>query len=228
MHLRPAAAVLALVLAVAGCGRDDGGTTATPERRADDQRVADAALLTLADLPPGFVESADDDEEEDEEDPFDKCATDKDAELEAATTAEGEAPNFEHSDTFAFVGSYSAVLTDADMAHDGVELLTSEELWSCFKDAMEEDIRNDAEAGDLADFTVAAEDLTYFEIGDEVGAFRLTMSGKVQGQPLVVTVDFVAVRKDRTIGMYFFGGFEDGYPLEDQVTIVNKALARIP
>lgn len=228
MSARLAAVLVSALLLVTGCGGAERPSlqAKTATSSADDQRRADAALLTLADLPPGFTEAPD--EEELEEDPLDECVSDQDAGLDEGVTAEAEGTDFEHAEASMFVGSVSVVLADLGLAEDGMEVFASDELRACFDALMAEEVRDqEAEAGQGLEFTTSSEDLAYFEIGDEATAFRMTMGADAAGGRVEFLIDAVFVRKGRTIGMYVFGGLGEGFALEDQVTLINKALARI-
>lgn len=250
MRARLVAAALAGVLAVAGCGDDEGtdasdatSTTAVAEDRtsttaegggesSDDQRLADAAVLVLSDLPPGFTETPKEDEggagEGEEDDPFEQCVGEEAGEIDAGTTAEAESSDFEKGDEL-LAGSIAFVLESEELAQDMMELFASDQLKECFNQAFAEGVREGAaeEGGELPEFTTKVQNRSFAKIGDETAGYRATLSFAVQGQELSFPVDFVFARKGRTVGMYFFGAIGGQFSVEQQAAIIGKALARV-
>lgn len=246
MRARLRIVFLAAALVVTGCGGDDddgtaattttaaegGDTTTTAEGSSEDQALADAAVLVIDDLPPGFTEGPDDDEEDasgEGDDPFEECVGEEGGAIDEGMTAEAESPDFEKGDEL-LAGSISFVLEDDDLARDMIELFASERLKDCFNDAFAEGVREGAaeEGGELPEFTTSVEDLSFADIGDEVASYRATLAFDVQGQGFTFPVDFVFVRKGRTVGMYFFGSIGgEGFDVEQEAAIIEKALARV-
>lgn len=219
-------ALLSTVLVVLAGACGDGGDGGAG---ADDDALARAAVLTAADLPPGFAESSEEDPAaEEEDDAFDKCLGNEGKELEEATTAEADSPEFEKGDT-TIAGSSSVVLESDDDAREAMRLLGSEKLKTCFNEAFAEGVREGAaeEGGELPEFRTSVGELSFPAVGDEVVSYRGTLEFTVEGQNVQFPADFVFARKGRTIGFYFFGNLGEPFPIDQEKAAITKALSRV-
>ncbi len=243
-HFIPVLVALLLLMAT-GCGggerppsggRPEAGASPSPSfDPAEEQKMADAVLLLAGDLPAGFVQAPDTDEspsaEESptEEEAFDKCVGDQGEQLDEATTAEAEAPDFERGDALA--SSLSMVVkTEAD-AREGVRVFGSDQIKECLRQTLSDTFR-DGIAEELGpgepvpQSQVSVETLTFPAVADEVTAFRLNLT--VPSLDLTFPSDFVLVRKGRTLGFYFFTNSGTPFPLSDQQAAIGKAMGRLP
>lgn len=240
MRRRVAPVLFTACLLLGACaGGDDETTSATgattttvaaADPAASDEDLAEAAVLVVSDLPAGFAESPDDEgpDGDDEDDPFDKCLGSAGDELEAATTAEADSPQFEKGDT-TLAGSSAVVFkTEAD-ARGTIQLLASAKGRTCFNEAIaqgfEEGFEEEGAAAPDLETSVGA--LSFPRVGDEVVSYRARIDFTVEGQELSFPFDLVFVRKGRTIGFYFFGNLGAPFPVKDEQAAVTKALARL-
>lgn len=238
MRARPLIGLVVGLLLAAACDAPQRPSFAPDgASRADDDRLAEAALIGMADLPPGFRALPPEEGGEGDGDAgalaaggdaFEQCVGDEGGEVDSGMRADADSAGFEDDAAQRFVTSASMVMVDADLAAEAVELYRSDRIRSCmrdlFDDGLEEEAPDDLEP---VEFTSTVEDLAYFEIGDDVTAFRLVATTDLGGEPFRVVLDFVAVRKGRTTALYAFGGAGDGYPLDEQVTTANRALGRL-
>lgn len=197
--------------------------------------MADAVLLVAGDLPAGFVAAPDTEESPSaeeiakEEEAFDKCVGDQGEQLDEATTAEAEAPDFERGDALA--SSLSMVVKTEDDAREGIRVSGSDQVKECFRQTLSDTFR-DGIAKELGpgepvpQSQVSMETLNFPAVADEVTAFRLNLT--VPSLDLTFPSDFVSVRKVRTLGFYFFSNFGTPFPLSDQQAAIGKAMGRLP
>lgn len=180
--------LLSVLLLLAGCGDDDeaGGdradtvdTTSTTAAEKVEEVDAQAALLTLEDLPTGYTTSAEDD---DEDPPLESCPllqALEDDNLDPANKAEVQ---YEASQTGPIIQHSVAVLKEGE----------AERIFQDFGEAIDtpecQTLSQQTDEGETATYKLGP--LSSPQLGDDTLAFRLTGDEAAFN----LTLDFVAER----------------------------------
>ncbi|HEX9994578.1 MAG TPA: hypothetical protein VGB14_16735 [Acidimicrobiales bacterium] len=186
-----------LVLAVGllgGCGGDDVDP-------AEDRERAEAAVLTLEDLPDGFVEAEPD--EDAENDRAEACleASGQDVtadEVDEARTAE-VTREFD-AEQGANVQAEISVFDDEDVPAALIEVLGDDEALQCLVDALRDEGLGEDEALTVEGVAVGEAPAIAGDVGDQRGAARLEVAiAHSSGQRFEFVSDLYAVRVDRAV-----------------------------
>jgi len=199
MRWRCSGLLVASMLAVAACGGDDGEPI-DPEA---DEEIVNAAVLTIDDLPEGFVEEPPDDDDDDES--ADRCLEDilgmtRD-EFEDSRTARSEAVQFE-GDTSSIRVRVSA-FADADVPGDVMDAFDGDDFIDCLREAFEDD----PETAEFELTTLEARDPL---AGDEATAYHLAVGLNVVEQDIQVESRLAALLVDRFVVSIESTSFEGG------------------
>jgi hypothetical protein len=152
-------AATAALLFVACSGDDDGQRTDSADNHTEDA-LAESLLLTIADMPKGWVANPSDDD--DEKSPLDKCDVG-----EAVTTGRADSPDFElNSDQVSQTVAVFASAADASNALDAYK-----EKLNCFARLFNDGELDDEDA-EYGDAKVG--EVSFESIGERTLAFRLS------------------------------------------------------
>lgn len=195
---------------------DDDDATAEAEARAE------AANITIDDLPDGWTATPADASEDDSV--FDTCG---DLDLDEITVAKVRSDNFdfEASDgTSLSLSSTSGVLTSEENATSMVRLLDTDEFASCVTDAFIERVTGATVTGE---FTPVGSSATP-KLGDQVTALQGDLTITAAGDVVPAKLMVVAIRTDdlvTTVAASAFGAEPDGELLKDLLTLVAERQA---
>ena len=207
--------------------------TSEPEQPAQDVEAdtaaAEAALLTVADLPEGWAEAADDATA-----PLNarlaECVGVDGDEISAAD-ATGAAGPFVSPAADASIRQHVGVLATEAEARTVVAFTVEPGVLGCFEEAYAE-LATDALVGAVADgSTFGAPSVTRLQIGpagDATQAIRVTVP--VTGDPAVaaVTVDHVIVRSGRSLATITFANSTEATPIETIDEVAAIVAERLP
>lgn len=179
---------------------EDGGS-------AEDQKIAENALLTLSDFPSGWQQKPaeededEDDEEEEQQREIAEClGADYDDLYGNDGGGEADSPTFLGPDEEEISNSVGVSDSESRVT-ENYELLTSDKGVDCLTgtlaDAMEKAIKDGGEAE--LDGEVTANRMSFGSYGDATTAFRVTVPVAAEGFSAEVYVDFVVVRIGRAI-----------------------------
>jgi hypothetical protein len=223
MVLLALAGIGALLVACGGAGStetdpgagssSEGDQTESTASDAEASRLADAALLQLADFPQGWrAEASDDDDEED------VCGDlseefDVQAERESDQFSEGEVPT---------ALSAAAVLNSDDEAEEALAVLTNPSLTECFADELQS-VAEDEGANADASFG----ELNVGNLGDESNATQVVVETETEGVSVDLYVDLIAVRVGPVASFYLFVDVFSPFDTASEEEIVGSAVARV-
>lgn len=176
-------------------GVDDGESTTTEDGSvdpddADAMARAEAANVTIDDLPDGWTAEAT--EEDDGDDAFDRCS---DVDLEAITVAKARSDRFEFQADDGgqmTISSTSGVLTSEDDATSMVDEFGSDAFAECVAEALRTDL---GAAQMTGSFSVASSD-ELPDVADQVGALSgtFTITDPASGETVDLRAAVVAIR----------------------------------
>lgn len=244
--LRVLAAAAILTVGAAGCSSDDDSkaesttteaaeettttkaeettTTEATSTTADEDEAearAEAANLTIDDLPEGWTATPD---ESDDESVFDTCG---DMDLDSKTVAKVSSDNFEF--TTPEGGSLqlrttSGVLTSTEDASAMLDMLATDEFAACTTDGFEAQVTGATVTGEVA----VIPDSELPELADQVAALHglLTISTTDEQVPMRLTV--IALRTGdlvTTVAASAIGAEPDGALLDQVLTLVAERQA---
>lgn len=193
--MRLVAILLCSVLVLGACGDEE---EVDPEA---DRERAEAALLTVDELPAGFEEAPA--EQDEENDAADQCLEGSEADLtgeevdEARTAQVGR--EFE-TDEGVNVEAEISVFREDDVPESLVGLLDDEATLQCLTDAIQEDAAQSGEEATIGAVEVGEAPPVPDDLGDQQGAARLELTIEAPtGQSFDFTADLYAVRVDRAV-----------------------------
>lgn len=230
--LRLAVVVLACGALVVGCGGgDSGGRDAETVIEDEDQRLAEGALLTLADFPSGWEEPADEDGEDGEDEDESACFQDIAPDLsELTVTGHAESGNFETETAWA--SSAATVYRSEDEARaafeGGRDALQSDELAECFRDAFVQGLaegENDAEieVGELSTREATAPETA----AERSAAVDIEIPLEVEGEAVSAYMEFVGLQQGRSIGSLVTFSFIDPFPADETGRLAGIMVDRL-
>jgi hypothetical protein len=223
--------VLACAALLAGCGGDgSGGREAQTVIDDEDQQLAEAALLTLADLPSGFQAQAEGDDDEDDEGGDPDCLADLEPDLsELTVTGDAETGNFENET--ALVSSSAVVYRTEDEAREAFEAgrnaLMHDESASCLRDAFAEGVAEGESDVEVEVGEASAEAVSAPDIGEQTVAVRLRIPLEVDGQAVPSFLEFVGVHQGRMIGTLLTFSFGGQFPPEETERLAEIVAGRL-
>lgn len=217
-RLGPPTLLITAVLALGGCSSDsadadapesdapqatsdNGGDTGAPsEPDPQDQRIAEAALLTLKDFPAGWeaVAPEDEDDERAGQEKIAECVGVEYDDLYDDTNAEATSPDF--TNELEEELSVTVSVGDEDRSERAFEIATRPEFRECLAEGMNDEIKANAEADSSKGVEVgdvSVNELSFPSLGDESLAFRMTIPISASGLDLDAVIDFVGVRVGR-------------------------------
>lgn len=195
-----------------------------------DTAAAEAALLTVADLPEGWVEAAPNDAAAPLNARLAECVGVDGDEISTAEATAAAGP-FTSPAADASVGQHVGVLATEAEARKVVALTVEPGVLVCFADAYAE-LAADALVGTAVDgSTFGAATATRLQVGsagDATQAIRVTVP--VTGDPAVaaVTVDHVIVRSGRSLATITFANSTAATPVESIDAITAVVAERLP
>ena len=174
------------------------------ESSSDDVALAEAALLRLEDLPPGWAEDASaGDDEEDESKCFEEFSQ---------SAVDGAAASADFSnDTFTVIGVEDSYGESSDDMAEGLGALNDDQVLNCLRDEMAADEEMPA--------TVELNRLSVGDYGDEAVGLRIDFGSDGLG----LVVDAIFVRKGRAGVGFSFVGVEDEL-VDEVISIVIDRL----
>ena len=201
--------VIAAAAFGAGCGSDSDGDTGSQAVAADpaaDRRIADAAVLTSADLPDGWTGGATDDSDDEQTCPAIDSA-------KAAASARADTPDFTKREQFLDETVY--VMDDETAAEEAFSAILSEETRTCLGDELRKALEAQVADEDVKLGEIVAEPLEPVDAGSDSGGIHVTVPFTVQGQDVAVTLDSTIVRVERVLAFVSAGG--SGEPVDEAV-----------
>lgn len=229
--LRLAVVVACSALVVACGGGDSGGRDAQTVIEDEDQRLAENALLTLADFPSGWTAPAEDESDDDEDGGQIDCFEDVQPDLsELTVTGHAESGNFETDS--AWVSSTASVYETEDQARvafeGGREALQSDELAACFGDAFaeglaEEENEVEIEVGDVTARDASAPDTA----AEQSAALHVEIPLEVDGQAASAYMEFMGLKEGRTIGSLVTFSFVEPLPADETERLAGAMAERL-
>lgn len=245
---------LSAVIAIAACGDDDesaptGGETPTPAASpipsgtpsadflAAAQEAADASLLLLSDLPPGWTGSPPTDSSDDEQltlgaecDGLVGDLEDSPGRVASATSDDFAGPNDEE------VSSGNAVFETEESAQDAIDTINDAvdgcrdefeaALLALFRRLLEEDPDIDQATLDSVEVDVAFVDLSFEQLGDSTNAYRLDITVTAEGETIQPVADIVLLRSGRIAGGLFY--FASNAPnIDDETAFARTIVSRM-
>jgi hypothetical protein len=220
--------VILVVLATAtlgACSDDSAEPTSSPGTDEVDQRLADQAVLTLDDLPPGWREEA---AAEDLEAPdADEC----DDIRRAQTLAdEGERAHSKFERGGSGVESGVAVFANQTLAEEAFELYTSGNVEGCFEASLDAALR-EARIGAGSDspeaLAVNIGDSAAGDYGDENVAYQLVATIRTESLTVDVYIDVDIVRVGRSVALLSYESEVDTFAPDLRVELVEAVVARL-
>lgn len=198
--------VLAAVLTACSGGGDD----LDPEAEED---LLEDVILTLDDLPDGFVEADpdDDDDDDDGDEAFDECAEEVGIEpgavddVEVATAGPVKFETEDDRETFGSLEIDLSSVSDDGPPRAAFEALEDDDFVDCLEDAIAEQAEDDGQGLENIELQAIEVDID----GDATGGFRF--SAELQGFEVVSEVQAVLVG-DHLISIEFVsvnGGLDD-------------------
>jgi hypothetical protein len=199
---------IAIVLAACGGNDDDGGGgSGGGHSPAEDQEIADAAIVAFESVLEGngFTRSEDDDDDDDEP----TFESEECRELEAAFGDEDELPgevasaesdDFERDDfaqtgVFEFATASVGFVEDEEQLREILELM-DEDFAECFNELLEKEIAGDPDEGvEIGD--VRTDGIETSGVGDEAAAFGIKGNFAVQGIGFAMSFELEFVREGR-------------------------------
>ncbi|WP_028655205.1 hypothetical protein [Nocardioides sp. J54] len=212
------AVAVALFLTACGGADDDGDGEPSDARRsvtsgsptveqdvAADQAIAEAAVLTLDDMPPGWTSEAagedDASEERESRTRMARCVGDYET-LYVDAHPDAESDDFTSPDD-------AEVSVDVRVAHSEEWLVEACEVFSTdrFRECALEELQNEL-GGEMQEVTVgdiSLDPLSFAPVGDEVTVYRMTIPISADGFDVEMVGDVVAARVGR--GMVWLSAF---------------------
>jgi hypothetical protein len=214
--------LLPALLALGACGGGGSGANA-----ADDKKLADAAVLKLADFPSGWTEGPPPDDTDEADDPFTKCLGSEAKQLDANTSGEAESAEFSRGEGTT-ANSFVAVLKSEDNAKSAIDIMRSQKLKDCFNDSVGEEI--EASAGAEEGVTIgdiSLKESSFAKVGDEATALQLSVPISAEAIEITFYADVVFFREGRSIGGLFLGNLESPFPSAEAESLAKKMQARL-
>jgi hypothetical protein len=183
---------------------------ADPADTAEAQAAADAAVLTLADLPQGWIIAPED--EEDSGDEFDEgleeCSAEFDEEAVRGELASAEAPSFEGPNGQQVNSSVSVFDTAANAKAalsviDEAFAACASEFEKLFLDGIQEEMA-DGEGEIDWEVDVSLEKAPFYHMGQTTFAYQLAGSMSAEGFTFNFALDFAWYGEGRVAGMFTF------------------------
>ena len=205
---------LIIIAAIAACG-GDGGRLAPGEIstkfRAAAQEAAQAALLTLDDLPPGWTSAPPEEEEAPDLQLSEECdrffeQEQLPGEVASADSNDFTGPDDQEVSCVATVFAAENAAQDAlDSVKEGLSLCRDELV-----DAFDRLVRQGFQEGGgdpdlLEEVDISFQDLSFPRLGDASLAFRISADIRALGLPFDFTGDIIGIREGRTVdGLFYF------------------------
>lgn len=201
---------------MAACGEAD-------DRSEADERLAQAALIDLADLPAGWT-AKEPDADEDEGAP--PCL--QSIEDDGHDSADAEGPQFDSPNESVVAMQSVAVYADAGDAADDFALLNSRRTATCLSDYLHDvAVQQSSQAGlEVGDASV--EPLASPAVGDRSTASRVVMAVTAGDTELALGYDLVTIHIGRGVSVLMQGGVADEFDdalLDDLAHVAADRLA---
>lgn len=245
----------ALVLVLVGCGADsgdhdnDGGTDKSPGLESNvqqpeddpeptaevpevdpaDQAIAEAAVLTLQDFPPGWESTpTDDDDDRKGRENIATCVGVEYDDLYRDSNANAKSPDFK-SEGDDEVSSSVTVDRDEGWMIDAFEIASRPKFRECVVDGIVETVEASvAESGeDVEVGAITINEMSFGSFGDETLAFRMTIPLDVSGFSFEAKGDFVVVRVGRAQTSASSFSLGSGLSTEEFTGYVDLAVQRL-
>jgi hypothetical protein len=233
--------VLTTALVLASCGGNDDDDASTLEETTeatppadlidpDDQEVAERAVLTLDDLPPGWRQETPDERDDPDFDAA-ECGQIREAGQLARSkqTASAEGGPFTRNQAQVEVTVASTVTTEPleefyDAFQD-VDLVNTC-LTALLEEAMAE-APDEADSAEIDDIRVGVGRLSIPSYGDDTFAYQAEVEVVLEGLSPSVYVDVVFVRVGRFTANFFFQDVLGAFPTDEQEEIISTVVDRL-
>lgn len=189
-----------------------------------DQAIADAALLTLQDFPPGWEAApADDTEDEESQREIAECVGVDYEDLYGDQFAEAESPDFT-SENDEEVSNMVSLAVDEQQAADSFEIAARPEFSECVVDSLTASVEEDDDV-EVGEITI--NQLSFGSYGDQTLAFRMTIPLSAEGISIEATGDVVIVRIGRATTQVRSFGVGSSLSADDLARYVDVAVRRL-
>lgn len=201
-----------IIAAIAACGGDGGGLApgeVSTEFRAAAREAAEAALLTLDDLPPGWTSAPPEEEETSELQLSEECNRFFEQEQLAGEVASADSDDFTGPDDQEVSSGATIFVTEA-AAQDALDFVAEglsrcrDELIEAFETLFQESAQAEGVADVVGDFQVSFGEISFPPLGDSSVAYRIAVDVRALGLPLAFTGDIIGIRQGRTVGGLFY------------------------
>jgi len=197
------------------------------------QDLADAALLTLADLPPGWTLAADDDDDDEDVDfeVSEECKSLASEANYAGLLASARSEDFESPDKQQ-ARSEASVYTDVAAAQGSLDLdrelflRCGDALVAAFEAGFRRGVEKDGIPPDVLQLQTAFHDLGSPNVGESGLMFRIAGTVTGPGGSFEFAIDFIEFRVGRMTGGLFYSSLSGLRPEEEQ-QIVQIAAAKL-
>jgi hypothetical protein len=216
--LRLVVFVMACGVLVVGCGGGSSGSEAQTVIEDEDQRRAEAALLTLADFPSGWTAPGDDGEDGKDvtEAPcFEDIRPDR---SQLTVTGHAESGNFETED--AWVNSTASVYRTEEEARaafeGGRDALLSDEFAGCLRDVFAEALAEEENDVEIEVGEASSNEIAIPDVGAQGStALRVEIPLDVDGEAAAAYMEFIGLEEGRTIGSLSTFSFLTQFPADE-------------
>jgi len=218
-------------------------TTEAPQPPTEAE-LAEAALLTLDDLPPGYTASPGDPDDVDE---ADEARLDAIAECAAVDRSligdevlgdtEAESDDFQSPEEMFTFEQSLGFAADEETAIAAITAMGSDALPDCYEQALTESFANESGNADpseslppgltLTDLVMERIDTSSQFAPDEVVHYYVTVAFDFDGQPLELYLDLVFARQGRMLSQLEFDGEGVPFPPDEVDEIVAAALEKM-
>jgi hypothetical protein len=217
---------------------DDGGATDGDGEGSEDQQAAEAALLTLDDLPEGFQQQPTSEDEGDDE-LLEELASCIGVDPAMFDRGNPEASASFGSPTGQQVNSEVTYTASTDEAMETMEAIRNEDTPGCLEDIFEQQMQEfvteaqeaqEAEGVPVTDAEITDVSVDTREVpdmGDDSAGLTVTITFTEQGQDLTITMDMIVVRVDRVGVSMMFQGLNEPFPADQAEELTQTVVDRI-
>jgi len=185
------ALLVAIALTLGACGGDDELLVDTEA----DEALVNAAVLTLEDLPEGFVEEPADDDDDENED-ADECLEDAVGltrdEFEDARTARSDSVQFESDEDTVSIRARVSAFESSDVPGEAIDAFDTDEFLECLRESFEGQPESD-------EFEITALEARTAAIGDETTSYNVQLDLTAKDTEIAIESRLAALLVDRFV-----------------------------